>query len=283
MTTHENSSEQGNSADGIAQGISLGDVIERVGKIEGLSLARCRQLQSGVRTACRVMRANPRFVPAEPRNLRIRLNAISPAATRRKRGTWNNVRSLTLTAIRLAGVRAMAGSTRQPLAFPWEALRALLSDKHFQYGLSRLMSYCTTHGIGPEAVDQTVFDRFLQALENESFVKEPKQVFRTTCILWNEAAANIPGWPKVQVVVPNHSRQYAYAWDAFPSSLLTEVERYLARLTNEDPFAEDFVEALRPATIEARRQQILQIASALVRSGYPVEQVTGLAVLVKPQ
>jgi len=145
------------------------------------------------------------------------------------------------------------------------------------------MSYCTTHGIEPDAVDQAVFDRLLQALENESFVKEPKQVFRTTCLLWNEAAANIPGWPKVQVVVPSHTRQYAYDWDAFPSSLFSEVERYLARLTNEDPFAEDFVESLRPATIEARRQQILQIASALVRSGYPVEQITGLAILVKPE
>src|SRR5271170_7055251 len=118
----------------------------------------------------------------------------------------------------------MAGSTRQPLAFPWEALRALLSDKHFRYGLSRLMSYCTTHGIRPEAVDQTVFDRFLQALENESFVKEHKQVFRNACILWNEAAAKIPGWPKVQVAVPNGSRQYAYAWDVFPETILTEVE-----------------------------------------------------------
>ena len=282
MTTHENSSEQNNPADGIAHGISLGDVIERVGKIEGLSPARCRQLQSGVRSACRIMRVNPRFVSAEPRNLRVRLNAIAPAATRRKRGTWNNIRSLTLTAIRLAGVRAMAGSTREPLAFPWEALRARLADRHTRYGLSSVMSFCSREKIMPEAVDQAVFDRFGQALETESMKPEPKQRYRTACVLWNQAAASVPRWPKVQIVVPNGTRHYAYAWDDFPEPFRSESKDHLDHLTNDDPFSDDYVEALRPTTIEGRHHRIRQVASALVRSGYPMDQVTSLAVLVKP-
>ena len=76
MTTLEVSCEQGDAAIEKAYGISLADVIERVEKDESLTSARRRQLSSGVRTACRVMGANPRFVPAEPRNLRVRLNAI---------------------------------------------------------------------------------------------------------------------------------------------------------------------------------------------------------------
>jgi integrase len=229
------------------------------------------------------MRINPRFVPAEPRNLRVRLNAVAPAATGLGSGSWNNVRSLTLAAIRQAGVRAMPGSTRQPLAFPWEALRAHLVDRHLRYGLSRFMSFCSGQGITPDAVNQAVFDRYLHALDSESLRGDPKQCHKTACATWNEAAKTIPGWPQALVVVPDATRRYAYDWDAFPSSLLSEVERYLAHLNSEDPFADDYVESLRPTTIDARRQQIRQIASALARSGYPVEQITGLTVLVKPE
>jgi hypothetical protein len=118
MTAQGNSRMDGDPAVEKAHGVSLADVIERVGELRHLSLGRRRRLQSGVRTVCKVLRANPRFVPAEPRNLRIRLAAVAPAATGRSRGTWTNARSLTLSAIRLAGVRAMAGSTREPLAFP---------------------------------------------------------------------------------------------------------------------------------------------------------------------
>ncbi len=179
-------------------------------------------------------------------------------------------------------MRAMAGSTRAPLAFPWEALRPHLGQRHQRYALSRLMSYCTTHGIGPNAVDQTVFDRYQDALENESLIKDPKQVYRTTCVVWNEASKTIPEWPQVQVTVPNGTRHYAYGWDKFPASFHAEAKDYLDHLANEDVFSDDYVESLRPATIEGRRQQILQVASALVRSGHPADQVTSLAVLVTP-
>jgi len=283
MTTLAFSSGQSDAAIEKAYGVSLADVIERVDQDESLTSARRRQLLSGVRTACRVMGANPRFVPAEPRNLRVRLNAIAPAATGLGLGSWNNVRSLTWTAIRLAGVRAMAGSTRQPLAFPWEALRARVADRHIRYGLTRFMSFCSGRGIMPDAVGQAVFDRFREALENESLRRNAQQSYKTACATWNEASETIPGWPQVQVVVPDGTRRYAYDWDAFPSSFRSQVDDYLEHLTNEDPFSDDYVESLRPATIDQRRQQLRQIASALVRSGYSIEQVTGLAVLVKPE
>jgi hypothetical protein len=45
----------------------------------------------------------------------------------------------------------MAGRSREPLAPKWEALRALVPDRHFQSGLSRFMSYCSAHAVAPEA------------------------------------------------------------------------------------------------------------------------------------
>ncbi len=283
MTTSELSSKQGPQAVEQAFGPSLADVMAWIEGDRSLDPIPRRQILSAIRTACRVFRANPKQVPAEPRHLRLRLNAVTPASTGLGRGTWRNVRSLTLTAIRRAGVRAMAGSTRAPLAFSWEALRARIPDKHRRCALSRFMSFCSTQAIAPDGVDEGVFGRYRDALENESLVKEPKQVFRTTCVTWNESADNIPGWPQFRVSVPDGTRRYAYAWDHFPPSFGVDAEDHLEHLAIEDPFSPDYVKSLSSATIEGRRQQILQIASALVLSGFPAEQVTGLAALVRPE
>ncbi len=151
MLTVELSSSPGCEPVNRAFGMSLADVMEKIENDQTLEPTPKKKMLSAIRTACRVFRANAKFVPAEPRNLSRRFKDISHASTGLGQGSWNNVRSLTLTGIRQAGVRAMPGSTREPLAFPWEALRARLSQKHHQYALSRLMSYCTTHGIAPDA------------------------------------------------------------------------------------------------------------------------------------
>jgi integrase len=282
MLTPQLSSSPGCEPINRAFGMSLADVMEKIENDQTLDLIPKRKMLSAIRTVCRIFRANPKFVPAEPRVLSQRFRDISHTSTGLTLGSWNNVRSLTLTGIRHAGVRAMCGSTRAPLGFAWEALRARLGQKRHRYALSRLMSYCTTHEIDPDAVDQAVFDRYRDALENESLVKNPKQVYRTTCIVWNEASRTTSEWPQVQVIVPNGTRHYAYGWDKFPEAFRADAEDYLDHLTCEDVFSDDYVEALRPATIEGRRQQILQIASALVLSGHPADQITGLAALVTP-
>jgi integrase len=116
---------------------------------------------------------------------------------------------------------------------------------------------------------------------NESFVREPKVIYRRACILWNQAASIIPGWPKLQVPVPNETRHYSFAWAGFPPSFLADVEAYLTHLGNEDPFAENYLPALRTKTVKSRRKQIRQLASAAVHYGCPIQEMASLADLVK--
>jgi hypothetical protein len=78
----------------------------------------------------------------------------------------------------------MAGRSREPLSAEWEVLRALLPDRHFQSGLSRLMSYCTARGISPSAVTAETFIKFSAEVENYSLVRDPGGVYRDTCKLW---------------------------------------------------------------------------------------------------
>ena len=58
-------------------------------------------------------------------------------------------------------------------------------------------------------------------------------------------------------------------WHAFPVSFRNEVEAWTVRLSGENLLDEGApIKPLRPSTLETRRFQIRQLASALVQQGY---------------
>ena len=179
-------------------------------------------------------------------------------------------------------MRTLTRRTRLPLDDTWDDLRNRLPENNSRAGLSRFMSFCSADGIAPDGVTPAVFERFGQALHDDSIAPNPRQTYRTACILWNQAVAEIPGWPSVMVPVPDRSRRYAMYWEEFPAAFRQDAEAFLNRLGDQDPFSDDYAPSVRPSTVVMRRKQILQIATAAVRSGLPVEQVTSLAVLVQP-
>ncbi|HEY0418136.1 MAG TPA: site-specific integrase, partial [Acetobacteraceae bacterium] len=263
------------------QGISFAEVITRLQADPSLTDGRRQAMISALRTLARLLGTDPAALPAEPQGLRHRLAATSPAAGGLSRTRWANIRSLTLAALKQAGLRTMPGRAPKPLDPAWDALRRRLPDAQFRHGLSRFMSFCCTQQVMPGAVNAAHFDRFRQALETDSLVQKTQTVHRTTCILWNRARASIEGWPALSVAVPSASRRYAFAWQDFPPSLHADAEAFLQRMGNQDPFAEDYAVSVRPSTVQLRRRQILQIATALARAGQPIDTITSLAVLVQ--
>ena len=196
-------------------------------------------------------------------------------------GRWSNIKSLTLTALKRFGLKSMAGRSREPLALEWEALRALLPDRHWQSGLSRFMSYCTARGVGPTAVTAETFVQFGQEVENYGFVRDPGGTYRDTCKLWNRAAGTIPGWPQQQVAIPDRRRHFAFALDDFPITFRADVESFLSAGANPDVFSDSYCKPASELTVRNRKGGILMAATALVRSGIPIQQITGLEVLVE--
>ncbi len=140
--------------------VTLADVLFRLDEDEGLDQRLAREMRSAIHTVCRVIGADPGLVLAEPRQLRPRLAKLTPAMAGVSPGRWSNAKSLTLKALKRAGLKSMAGRSREPLASEWEALRALLPDRHFQSGLSRFMSYCTARGVDPSAITAETFVEF---------------------------------------------------------------------------------------------------------------------------
>ena len=85
--------------------ITLATVISRLESDRSIEKRKRGEMLSALRKICRVLDSPPNAVPAEPRNLCLRLETISPAATKVSRRRWANIRSLTLAALALAGVR----------------------------------------------------------------------------------------------------------------------------------------------------------------------------------
>ncbi len=263
-----------------AMAATLGDVIDRLEQDVAVTPRCCREMCSAIRTVSRVLGKDPGSVPAQPRHLRKLLAAVTAAGAGVSDGRWSNVRSLVFKAISYAGIKTMPGRYREPLAPEWEALRARLPDRRFQSGLSRFMSYCTALGIAPSAVTAATFVEFGAELEAHSTSRDPGGLYRDTCKLWNQATT-IPGWPRLQVEVPVRRRDFSLSIDAFPDSFREDVERFLTQGANADVFSDSYYKPVRPLTVRNRRRNIMMAATALVRSGFPADQITGLDVLVR--
>jgi integrase len=262
--------------------ISLAEIIGQLQSDQNLDPDRQRAMISALRTIARLLEADPAAIPADPRSLRQRLGTVSPVIHRISRRRFDNMRSLTLAALRRVGVRNLPGRAREPLTSDWEALREHLSDAKARIGLSRFLHYCSAKQIAPEAVKETVFTTFRQDLDN-SLVRQPQRLYRTTCVQWNRVAKTIALWPSLLVPIPSASRRYALSWDSFPLTFHSDAQAFLHRLGNQDPFSDSYAVPAKPSTVEMRRKQILQIATALVDSGIPAADITSLAVLVKAE
>jgi integrase len=187
-------------------------------------------------------------------------------------------------ALRLAGFELLPGRYLAPLAPAWQQLAQRLDSKQLELGLSRLMRFCSANDIAPEAVDDAVLRRFHTALEQESLLRNPRGVHQSATRAWNKAVARIPGWPAIILEVPSYRRPpYVLPVTRFPGSFQADLTGWLDRLAGTDLLSELPFRPVRASTVERRRFQILQLASALVHRGRDPDSLGSLADLVAPE
>jgi integrase len=261
--------------------MTIAEVIVLIEADTTLDLKRRRDLASSLRTFCNMVGGDPSTVVANPAQLRERLKQ-APPGVRRSDSRIANIKSNSLAALKHVGIAIMPGRATEPLSPDWENLKTKLEGRAARYALSRFMSYCTARQIAPDQVNAGVFDQFRQILETQSLVKNPHDLHRTACLHWNMSSEAIPEWPDHIVPVPSKSRRYALDWETFQATLVEDVEAYLGRLGNRDIFSGDYRKSSSPKTIALRRSQLRLIATALVRSGIPIETITDLSVLTAP-
>lgn len=250
---------------------------------DGLDPVRRQNLASALRSLGKALRQPLDTIPADPVELRRRLNGCTPAMAGLSAGRWRNVRSLLQAALADAGIILVQGRSRRPPSAAWAALLAGLTAYGDRYKMSRFACWCTAGGIAPDAVDDAVMDRYLADLRDASLVAEPDRIQRDTAVVWNRCAASCPGWPPRRLAVADNRGAYAVPWSTFPSSLKADVDAWLDRLAGQHPMAELDFRPLRAASVASRRKQIHLFISALVLRGEDPARLRSLADVVAPE
>ncbi len=196
----------------------------------------CRgQLLSSVATLVRLAGLQPESTPFTSRHLRVHLSKLTPGGTGLSKKRLQNLRS-DLNFV--AGLLEVGGSRRYlaRLTPAWTALEAML-DRYEATSLKRLMQFASAQGVEPSDLDDAVSTRFLQAMDDEEILKDPRTTHKNAVRAWNKAAQRYERWPQHQLAVPLYRSFWGLAWSAFKPGLEQAVDDFLS--AGQDPTADD--------------------------------------------
>jgi hypothetical protein len=150
----------------------MADVLART-EANATELVRSRRdMTKALHKFSHVLGVSLAMLPAEPSILRERIARASPKRVGMEERHWDNVRSLTLRALRHAGVRVLPGRARAGLSPGWEGLSSCLADPEHRFDLSRALRFFSAEGMEPEQVNSSAFAAFHDALQSN---ERPRQ------------------------------------------------------------------------------------------------------------
>jgi integrase len=258
--------------------------------VEGASLSpyQRRDRLSAVKRICEMAGMVPSVVAAEPVALRAMIAKILPAAHGVGPKTWSNLLCGLRGALRLAGVidpPLQGDASRHPA---WAPLaQAIAGDKRLSSGLAPFQNWCAASGPTPDDVDDAVVRRFHAWLEHRTLRRKPRDIVRSIPKLWNEASKKIEIWPKTTLApISFKAPQKRLRWRDLTESFRADAEAYLGMRASPDVFDENPnapKKPLAPSTLHQQEEHLRLAASVLIESGIPLEEITSLAELVKPE
>jgi integrase len=170
-----------------------------------------------------------------------------------------------------------------PLSPAWGRLRVQLTDPSTRYRLMPLMRFCSGVRIEPEAVDETVVDRYMDHRAQTSARPSDTASRRILARLWNAGIGRIDGWPKVRLVEPPVKAAEGPGWNDFPQGLRTDIEGYLTGLTRiRRNNAGERRQPCKSSTITTRKRELVAAVRMAAKVGVPIASLTSLIALVHP-
>jgi integrase len=262
--------------------VTLGDMREAIELSDTIPADRKKYLCWALSRTIALIGNGVADVHADPKTVLRQLDQLSPAMTGLSPKAFANLKSLVRKAFRLFASRLAPARSKIKLKGRWAELEALLPLR-LKRNLSRFMRFAQAMCWAPHEIGEEHLKRFGDYLEHEAMLDKADGVIRATRYAWNRAVDTVPGWP-VRRVAPPPCKRTAY-WlrpDELPASLQQELDTYLQQLGDPDPFMRPGSRIVRPGTVVQYRNMLRMVASALVRSGVPVEQLTSIAALVRP-
>ncbi|MEP2990904.1 MAG: tyrosine-type recombinase/integrase [Parasphingorhabdus sp.] len=266
--------------------LMFSDVITRLHVDASLSKVRRRDLISAVNRGAKILQRSPETIPADPRWLRPRFENLVPAGIGLTPKSWSNLRSDLKAALAQVGITKRSINRREDLSPAWSALWSTVlasGDMTVRISLSAFVYFLNGQGVSPEDVRNDHALAFRDALALNEISRAPDTTLSNAVGAWNLATGRIPGWPTKQLSSPPRQKLVKVPLEGLQPSLQKDLDRYMTSLAAPDPFdTAGRVAPLRPATINAYRERIERFIGALVRSGLPREELSGLADLVIP-
>lgn len=238
------------------------------------------EMKSAVRTFCKAVGTAPQFVTTEIATTSKLISGVSPALAGLTLKRWTCVRSLLLSALRQCGIEVMPGRSTEALSSAWAATLGSLEIPGHRHALSPFARYMSTGAVEPSEVTKAHFDAFRDDRVTGSFHQKPDAAYRAMVRIWNKASTTIVDWPQLVVELEPDPRRYSLDWQDFPERFRDDLEAFLSQSGHPDPLSEDYWKPVSPHTVDQRRGQARQLASALIGSGFPIAELTSLAVLV---
>jgi hypothetical protein len=155
---------------------------------------------SAIKRICEMAGNTPECVCAGLPVLKEMLSRIRPAAHGVSAKSYSNLRSLLAAALELAGVIDPSGRGRAIRHPQWgPLLQAVADDQLLSNGLAAFANWCAGQDISPEAVDDSVVQRFLTWLEAKTLHPKPRDIVRRIPNVWNEASTKFNFWPTTKL------------------------------------------------------------------------------------
>lgn len=165
----------------------------------------------------------------------------------------------------------------------WDLLRIQLTDPSTRYRLMPLMRFCSGVYIEPDAVDESVIDRYMGHRARTTTRASDAASRRILARLWNAGIATIDGWPQQRLAEPPVKAAEGPWWDDFPSGLRSDIEEYLAGLNRiRRNKAGQRTRPCKPSTITTRRRELIAAVRMAVKVGVPLASLTSLRALIHP-
>ena len=265
--------------------ISLATLKERVEEDQSVDLLRRREICSAITTAAKWLNIPPEMIPAAMSYLRPRLGGLHPIQLGVSDRRIQNVRSLLLSAFRIAGISTKLAPYMAKMSPAWQQLWDLMEgDTYGRTELSRLFRYCSANGIVPSDLSDAISSDFLTALEAESLIKKPKVRHQSVCRVWNRLVGDhaTAGWPQIELSVPKYDdRLYSIDLSLVSDAIKDDLAGYLSHLAGADLFG-SMVKPFRPKSVEIFRGHFWRYLSALHHSGVGLVDLNSLDELVVP-
>ena len=265
--------------------ISLATLKERVEEDRSVELLRRREICSAITTVAKWLNMPPEMIPAAMSYLRPRLSRLHPIQLGVSERRIQNVRSLLLSAFRIAGISTKLAPYMAKMSSSWQQLWDLMEgDRYARTELSRLFRYCSANGIVPSEMSDAISSDFLTALEAESLIKKPKVRHQSVCRVWNRLAGDhaASGWPQIELNIPKYDdRLYGVDGSLVSDAIKDDLADYLSHLAGTDLFG-SMSKPFRPKSVEIFRGHLWRYLSALHHSGVGLTDVNSLDELVVP-